>query len=243
MVVHFLVLAGRAQLRAFLRLGEAAVEKAVLVPRHAAELRPVQGVRHRRHCLQVPQGDVLPVATGFLHAHRHVAVVLAGTHQTDARGARRVHRVRVDEDLVLPVQAGAYVDHALVLQAAVLGAEKEVAHFPRRTLLRKVQDVLIPLGYRVPEGDVRQIGLRHRVLALHPVGRLGAGVVLQPAVGVGHLRAEKVVHHGGVLAGFRVGDLLHGLFGGFGGSAAGCEQQDGDGQCFVHGVGNGRGQK
>ena len=59
------------------------------------------------------------------------------------------------------------------------------------------------------EGDVAQVVLRDLVLLLDPFGGLGGGVVFEPTVRVGDLRAEVVVNDGCVFS--RLGVSLDGL--------------------------------
>ena len=235
-VVHLLELAGGAKLGALGGGGVAAVEEAVLVPGGPAELAPLQQVGGGLQGGEVVHHDLLPVAAGLLHAHGHVAVVVAGADGAVGGGAGRVQRVGVDEDLVLAIKALAYVDHALVLQAAVLPHEVELANAHGSAHLGEVVQLLVALGEAVAEGDLGQEGIRNGVLGLHPCGGLGACVVLQPAVRVGHPGSVQAVAGGAVLAGLGVGDLLHGC-GPFGCGAA-CRQQQREKGCgLVHSKG------
>ena len=82
-------------------------------------------------------------------------------------------------------------EDGLVLKAGVVDVEG-----PAPLLRGDAKPLVVPeLGEPFPDllplGDVLQVGEGDLVLGLHPGLGLGAVVVLQPAVGIGHLGAEK----------------------------------------------------
>ena len=127
-------------------------------------------------------------------------VVVAGAHQADARGARRIHRIGIDEDLVLTIEALPVIDHALVLQAAVPVDEEESPALMGAPTLGKLYSSSYRSAMSLREGDLLQVRAGDAVLPLHPVGRFQARIVLQPAVGIGHERAVQGVACGGIAA-------------------------------------------
>ncbi len=233
-VIDLLEFAGRAELGAFGRRGVTAVEEAVLIEGGAAEFAPLDQVSGRLQRGEVVHHDLLPIAAGLLHAHGHVPVVLAGADGVVGGGARGIQHVGVNEDLVLAVEPFAHVDYGLVLQAAVLPHEVAVAHAHGAIHFREVVELLVTLCQCAAEGDLLQVGIGDRVLALHPIGRLGARIVLEPAVGVGYPSAVQIIAGCRVFARIRVGDALHGLIVG----AAGAQesQRQGKDKRLVHGA-------
>ena len=87
------------------------------------------------------------------------------------------------------------VDHRLVLQTVVISVVPPVAVLARGALLGVVPHFGQPLADGPAERNLREVVLRHGVLGGDPRGRGLRVVVLEPAVGIGNLRAEIVVHH------------------------------------------------
>ena len=172
----------------------AAVEEALVVlgPGGVGELGPFQLVG------QLPAGgdfhDVpdRPVAAGLGAAVGQVLAVVAEAHL--AQGDRAVFRPRVgvDQDPRLGLERIGHVEHGLVLQAVVLEEEVAAAFLHVGRVLGEVPELGQAAADRLALGDGGQVGLGELVLGLDPLGHLGrvADVVLQPAVGIGHLGAE-----------------------------------------------------
>ena len=101
--------------------------------------------------------------------------------------------VGIEEYTRLTAQLVHHIHDALVLQTVVL------VEIPLATALARSRDLLVVSQLRqtlqqfAPEGDLLQIGVGHLVLCLHPCSRLGAGVVLEPTIGVGHFHTEILV--------------------------------------------------
>ena len=144
--------------------------------------------------LQVDHVDLLPVAAA---AGDGVGGILAVVREVDAlQGHRTVGAqfVGVEEHAGLTAQLVHYVHHALVLQAVVLVEVPLAVTLPWRRDLLVVGQFCQPLQQLPSEGNLLQVGVGHLVLCLHPCCCLSACVVLQPAVGIGHLRAEILVN-------------------------------------------------
>ena len=96
------------------------------------------------------------------------------------------------------------VDDRLILQSVVVGVVPPVAVLDGSRLLGIVPQLGEPLADGSAEGYLREVVLRHGILGRNPGGRSLRIVVLEPAVGVGNLHAEIVVHHVAALGG-RIG--------------------------------------
>ena len=142
-------------------------------------------------------GEVAPVLRERRRGQRHRPVLRKG--------------VRIEEDLARRARLLRAVEHRLILQAVVIIVVPPVAVLDRRPLLGIVPQFGQPLADRTAEGDLREVVLRHGILGRHPGSRRLRIVILEPAVGIGHLGAEIVVHDPAAL-GFGVGHpfyLLH----------------------------------
>ena len=189
MVIDLLIEVQRLERLPRLRLGIAAIEEAAAVvrPRGAAELRPLELVGQDRARGDFHQPPDVPVRTRFRDRIGDVAAVVA--ERRPAERDRPVLRpgVRVDQDLRIGIERLLDVEDRLVLQAVVLEETVASAGLERAAVLRIVPQLREPFLDRRPLGDRVEIAVRDGVLGRDPVGDLlaGADVVLQPAVGVG----------------------------------------------------------
>ena len=196
-VADLVVEVERLELLARLRLGEAAVEEALLVlrPRCAGELRPADLVgqdRARRDIHHAPAG---PVGSGLALREGKQVARIGERHASERDGAVLRPSVRVEQDARLAVERILDVDDRLVLEAVVLGEDIARALLRRRGVARIVEQLLEPRADRAALGDRREERVGDLVLRRDPRGDLGvdADIVLEPAVRVGDLRAVVVV--------------------------------------------------
>ena len=137
--------------------------------------------------------DLAPVAAGQRQGVGQDAAITGEAQLIQRRGAVGAEGIGIEEHLgrlalLLAPQ------HVLVLQAVVL-EEVVVAPLAKR---RPLLGVVPGGGQLLLDGgairDLRQVTLSHPVLGLDPGLRLGAAIILQPAIGVGHGLAEIVIH-------------------------------------------------
>lgn len=98
-----------------------------------------------------------------------------------------------------------HIDDALVLEAVVLRVDVTAVFLRRHAIAFVVHELREAVLEGAAEGDVAQVVLRDFVLLFDPFGGLGGGVVFEPTVRVGDLRAEIVVNDGGVFSRLGVG--------------------------------------
>ena len=189
-----LVLIGPGRQLAAVGLVVARVEEALVAePADAAELHILEGRLQRLLALYVHQVDLAPVATRQRQGVGQDAAIAGEAQLIQRRGAVGAEGIGIEEHLgrlalLLAPQ------HVLVLQAVVL---EEVVVAPlakRRPLLGVVPgsgQLLLDSG---AIRDLCQITLGHCILGLDPGFGLGAAVILQPAIGVGHGLTEVVIH-------------------------------------------------
>ena len=115
----------------------------------------------------------------------------------------RRQRVGVEEDAWLTAQFVHLVKHILVLQTVVLVEVPLAVTFAWCSNLLIVGEFGQSFQQLAAEGDAAEEISRHSILGLHPSGSLCRGVVLQPTVGVGHLRT-KIFVYCAVLGGLRI---------------------------------------
>ena len=189
-----LVLIGPGRQLAAIRLVVARVEEALVAePADAAELHVLEGRLQRLLALYVHQVDLAPVAAGQRQGVGQDAAIAGEAQLIQRRGAVGAEGIGIEEHLGrLALQLAP--QHVLVLQAVVL-EEVVVAPLAKR---RPLLGVVPGGGQLLLDGgairDLRQVTLSHPVLGLDPGLRLGAAIILQPAIGVGHGLAEIVIH-------------------------------------------------
>ena len=192
-------------------LGIAAVEesRAVLGPRGARKLDPLQVIRQVAPARHVAHAELLPVRPARRGPVGEAPPVFGHRQRRDGHGAVFGEQVGIEQRLGAGREGSLLVQHRLVLQPVVL--EKEVA--PRlvewRAVLRIVPERRQALAERRPLRDLREIALGEPVLGIDPAPRFGGIGVLEPAIGVGDPRAVIVVDYI-ALAGRRVRERLRG---------------------------------
>ncbi|MNQ71423.1 hypothetical protein D3C85_860900 [compost metagenome] len=179
---------------AAVRLVVARVEEALVAePADAAEFHVLEGGLQRLFALHVHQVDLAPVAAGQGQGVGQDAAIPGEAQLIQRRGAIGAQAVGIEEHLRRLARQLA-PQHVLVLQAVVL-EEVVVAPLAKRRPLLGV----VPGGGQLllDDGAIRdlcQVVLGHGVLGLDPGLGLGAAIILQPAIGVGHGLAEVVIH-------------------------------------------------
>ena len=164
-------------------------------PPCAREFHPLDLVGSERLVGGVHHADLHPVRTRRGGRIGKPAAVLREGHV--GQGHRPVvgELIGVEEHLAGLARLLRAVDHRLVLQTVVISVVPPVAVLARGALLGVVPHFGQPLADGPAERNLREIVLRHGVLGGDPRGRGLRVVVLEPAVGIGNLRAEIVVHH------------------------------------------------
>ena len=176
-----------------------AVVESVALPCRAAEFRPHDMVVEGLARGGVEHIELQPVGPAARDAIGHVLAVVRKAHALQGHGAIVAQRVGVEEHPGRAAQLVHHVHHALVLQAVVLVEIPFAMFLERYARLLVVGHLAQPLKQFLALRDAVQKGIGHGILCLHPLGGLGTRVVLEPAVGVGHLGAEIFVY--GIVAG------------------------------------------
>ena len=173
-------------------------------PGGAGELHPVDAVVGQLSRRGIHHTDFDPVRARRRGGIGHVAAILREGNRRQRH--RTVLREGVGVEKDLPGLAGLLraVDDRLILQSVVVGVVPPVAVLDGSRLLGIVPQLGEPLADGSAEGYLREVVLRHGILGRNPGGRSLRIVVLEPAVGVGNLHAEIVVHHVAALGG-RIG--------------------------------------
>ena len=171
----------------------AAVEEAVTQPLGIGELGPNDVVVEHAVFLQVLDEDLVPVTAAAGDDVGQIAAVIGEVQLLQGHGAVFAQRVGVKHHLVV-ARFVILVEHALVLQTVVLEKIEFVLYLEGSTHLLVVGEFSDALFHILAEGNLCQVVLRHLVLGIDPGLGLGAAVILEPAVGVGHLGAEVSVH-------------------------------------------------
>ena len=191
-VVQLLELVDARKHQATLGLVVAGVEKALAVgrPHGAAELHPIHHIGQVLAAGHVAHTPDLPVRTGLGHAIDQQLAVAAGHSGGQGHGAGGGQGVRVQQHPGLCAQGGGRVQHGLLLQTVVAGPEVAPAFLEGHAEALVIDQGAENAPRRVTLGHGGQRPVGDGVLRLHPSLGLGAVVVFQPAVGVGHLAAE-----------------------------------------------------
>mmetsp|Transcript_6598 Transcript_6598/g.27333 ORF Transcript_6598/g.27333 Transcript_6598/m.27333 type:complete len:718 (+) Transcript_6598:973-3126(+) len=187
-VVELLEVVGALERLALLGGIEAGVEEALAIgrPGGAAELDPFDGVRQVLAGGEIAHPPGLPVGAGAGHAIGQQLAVTRGRDATQGHRAVLAQRVGVERHLRRVLQRGGRVEHALGLQAAVVGPEIALALAEGDAELLEVIELGVELAHRqaLRHGGEEFVG---DLVLLHDPGLgVGAVVVFQPAVGVGH---------------------------------------------------------
>ncbi len=162
-------------------------------PCGARELYPFDAVAGRLARCNVEHPNLHPVRSRCGHS---IGAIFAVLGERDSREGHRAvvgQGVGVEEDAAIAVGRIGAVEHRLVLKSVVVKPVPGVAVFGGDALLGVVPQFGKPLADGLAERNLRQVVVRHGVLGLDPGCRGFRGVVLQPAVGVGHGGAEIVV--------------------------------------------------
>jgi len=101
--------------------------------------------------------------------------------------------IRVEQHAVRAVDAVAHQQRGLVFQARIAGVEIAPAPFARDREFFVILQHLQARAEHVTPRQVRQAGVRYRLLGRDPGGDLAvaARIGFQPAIGVGDLAAER----------------------------------------------------
>ena len=97
----------------------------------------------------------------------------------------------------------------MILEAVVLRVDVTTVFLRRHAVAFVVHELREAVLECAAEGNVAEVVLCDFVLFLDPFRSLGGGVVFEPTVRVGDLRAEVVVNYGGVFS--RLGVSLDGI--------------------------------
>ncbi len=171
----------------------AAVEEAVTQPLRIGKLGPHDVVVEHTVLLEILDVDLVPVAAVAGDDVGQVATVVREVERLQGHGAVVAQCVGVEHHLVVAVGT-VLIEHTLVLQSVVLVEVEFVLYLEGSRHLLVVGEFGDALLHILAEGDLGQIVLSHLVLGIDPGLGLGAAVILEPAVRVGHLGAEVVVH-------------------------------------------------
>ena len=159
------------------------------MPGDARHLDPFNRVGERLLRRELHHLVFLPVGAAARDPIDRVFRVLGRRERPEARRPIGRPAVGIDQHLWLPVESLLDVQHALVLQAIVLAEEEILALSRRRRVPLVVAERLDAILELLTKRDPLEVGERHFVFRLDPRGGFRRRVILEPAVGVGHLRA------------------------------------------------------
>ena len=156
----------------------------------AAVLQPlwIRESNLREHVIQVlPACDVSNVHRAGLRALGRLPVseefaVLRGDVPVDCRRAVRTHRIRVEQDLVLSIQAGTHVHDGLVLIVRTTRVEISPASFGRRGDESRREDLGHANSDPLASRQRIEIGSGVRRLVADPFRRFGRLRFLEPPI-------------------------------------------------------------
>jgi len=208
-IIDFVVLVHIAELLTGFWAVVGGIEESVLVPRGTRELCPFDVVGEEFEGGHVLHVDLDPVGAAALDGVGHVLAVVGEADAAERHGAVVGERVGVEEDGGLAVEGLLHVNDALVLEAVVLRVDIAPVFLRWHTIALVVNQLRQSVLECAAERDVAQVVLCDFILFLDPFRGLGGGVVFEPAVRVGDLRAEVIVGDGGVHA--RLGVSLDGI--------------------------------
>ena len=164
-------------------------------PTCARELHPLNLVRELLARLGIHHADLNPVRTCRGNRIGHIFTVLREGYGRQSHRTLVRERVGIEEHLALSVERGLAIEHRLILQTVVIEIVVPIAVARGRTLLRVVPELSQTLADLIAVGNLREIVERYLVLSLYPLGGFGGIVVLQPAIGIGHLSSEIVINN------------------------------------------------
>ena len=164
-------------------------------PTCARELHPLDLVRELLARLGIHHADLNPVRTCRGNRIGHIFTVLREGYGRQSHRTLVRERIGIEEHLTLSVKRRLAIEHRLVLQTVVIEVVVPIAVARGRTLLRVVPELSQTLADLIAVGNLREIVERNLVLSLYPLGGFGGVVVLQPAIGIGHLSSEIVINN------------------------------------------------
>ena len=177
------------------RRREAAVVEAaaVLRPVEIGELHPFD--RIGQHCAggDIHHLDRAPVAAAILDRVEQLAAIIGDRIIGERGGIVFRPFIGVDQHARLPIQPVAHVEDALVLQPVIAGVEVVAALIGRQAEAFVIGQLGDPLLQHLAPRQAGEEGGHFLI---------GADVVFQPAIGIGHLLPEVLFHD---IAGARFG--------------------------------------
>ena len=197
-IIEALAKVGRAEGLARLGRGEARIEKAfaAAVPGGLGKFHPLHRVVQRPAAVDVDQAQRAPVAARILHGIGEIFAV--GRGRPFGQRARPVARpaIGVEQQPLRSRQAFADIERGLVFQTLVIAIEIAAARLARHGVAAMGEERLQPGLERIAPRQRVEIAAGERIFLRHPVAhrRIAAQVVFEPAIGVGHLDAEMILH-------------------------------------------------
>jgi len=178
------------------RLRIAAVEeaRAVMGPRGARELDPLQVVAAVLVRRDVADAELLPIGAAAGGAIDHGAPVFRQCQDRQRDGSVLRQRVGIEQHLRLRRERALRVQHGLILEAGVLEEEVAAALLEGSSVFRVVPQLRQAAANALSLGNLLQVGERDSVLRLHPGPGFRRVHILEPAIGVRNLGAVVVLH-------------------------------------------------
>ena len=168
---------------------------AVGSPACARELHPLDLIRELLARCGIHHADLNPIRASRSHRVSHIFSVLRESDSRQRHGTLVRESIGIEEYLALCLERRLAIEHRLVLQTVVIEIVVPIAVTRGSTLLRVVPELSQALADLIAIGNLREVIEGHIVLCLDPLGCFGGVVVLQPAVGIGYLGAEIVIHN------------------------------------------------
>ena len=169
---------------------------AVTCPIHARELYPADVVRKELLGAGIHHTNLNPVRACCRQRVGEERAILGEGAAVQSHGAVCGEGVWVKEYLLLGVtEAALAVEYALILQAAVARDVVPLATLCRCALGRVVAYFVQSLTYRLTVTERAEVVEGYLILSLDPLCSTLAVVIFQPAVWVGNLYSEVVVHY------------------------------------------------
>ena len=164
-------------------------------PACARELHPLDLIRELIARCGLHHADLNPIRASRSHRVSHIFTILRECYGRQRHGTLVRESIGIEEDLALVRKRRLAIEHRLVLQTVVIEIVVPIAVTRGSTLLRVVPELSQALADLIAIGNLREVIEGHIVLCLDPLSGFGGVVVLQPAVGIGYLGAEIVIHN------------------------------------------------
>src|SRR5258708_31587320 len=166
--------------------------------------------------------EIVPVRATLRDAINDVLALWRPRERTESRRAVGGKLVRIEQHIRRAVEALLNVINALILQAVIFGEKKPFAAPGGCADLRIIEELRKAVFYPRSVGYLIEVSERYLVLSLDPVGNFLRVVILKPAIRIGYLCTEVIVH---LIATLRLRIVNFGLGLGIGGQESAKQQE------------------